>query len=133
MKLVFGCLFFLAACATSREQNSPLVREGPTAVVARARAPFPPEITDEAQAGVLACEGATTRGQTSLLTHILKKKAASGKPLEQAEIPHIAVQNDVRTLVKNAKVLEKSVKDQACTITLAVDKSDLKAILKEAK
>ena len=109
------------------------MRESSSEIYAQASAVFPEEVEDDSQASMLACQGAAALGQAALLDRLLMKTAASGKPLYEAEIPHIEVQKHVRALVKSAQVTQTLVRDKVCTVTLAVLKSDVRAILKEAK
>jgi hypothetical protein len=128
-----GALFIAACAGLHRTSKGPIVRESSSEIVAQATAVFPSEVEDATQASLLACQGATAIGQGALLDRLLNKKAASGKPLSEAEIPHIEVQNHVRTLVKSAQVIQTLVRDNQCTVTLAVLKSDVRAVLREAK
>lgn len=131
--ILVALIFSLSGCTFRHQAKNAIVREGAGDIAARATADYPNEVTDETQASVLACQGATAQAQAALLDRVLMKKAASGKPLYQAEIPHIEVQRHVRTLVNSAQVTQTSVHNKTCTVTISIPKSELKAILREAK
>jgi hypothetical protein len=134
MKRAALALLLLTACAgTSQRVKTPLVHETGGTIIARASAPRPDEIKDETNARVVACGAAASLAQTELLNHLLRKRVASGKTLAEAEIPKIQVQNHLRTLVKNAQVLQTYVADNFCTVTVGINKTELKALLREAR
>jgi hypothetical protein len=133
-KYAIAALVLLSGCvALKKESKVPLVREGPGEIVARAVASYPSEVKDETQASMLACQGATANAQAAILDRILMKQTPSGKTLAEAEVPNIELQRHVRTMVSSAQVIQTSVHDKACAVTIAISKPELRAILKEGK
>lgn len=107
------------------------VRETQRAITVTVSAPVPEEVESDSQAKALSREAAIALGQTHILNHILQKKTRSRKTLAEAEIPSLHLQNRIRAMVKGVQVKKTWWKDNLCWVTLALNKRELKAILRE--
>lgn len=116
----------LAALHAAQE---PLVNERWGTLQVRASAPIPEEVSNETQAQALARDAAVVRGQTALLTYVLQKKTRSKKTLAEAEIPSLPLQERIRGYIKGARVVKTTWGTIECTVTLVLDKNELKEIL----
>lgn len=106
------------------------VDEGWQALRVTARAPIPEEVSNETQARALSREAAVIKGQTALLTYVLQKRAHSKKTLAEAEIPSVPLQQHIRGYIKGARVVKTTWGRIECSVTLVLDKSELKSILR---
>ncbi len=131
--MVSARALFLAALIavpiTVSAEELPRVDEGWGSLQVQATAPIPEEVQNETQARALSREAAIVRGQTALLTYVLQKRARSKKTLAEAEIPSLPLQEHIRGYIKSAKVKKTMWGRIECTVTLVLDKSELKSIL----
>jgi hypothetical protein len=111
-------------------QQNVVIQEGVDAIVVKAKAPIPTEISNQSQALALAREAAITTGQTHLLSYILSKRTRSGKELSEAEIPSLKLQDKVRGTVSGAQILSTRYDDGQCQVTMSVSKSRVKVLRK---
>lgn len=96
----------------------------------RAEAPIPEEISNPTQARALSRDAAVSMGQEALLRYVLSKRARSGKPLSEAEIPSLELQNRIRGMIVGVKVGKTRWDNDSCTVDLVLPKSELKNILR---
>jgi hypothetical protein len=106
------------------------VSESWTAIKVKSVVPYPPELTDEAQARRLSEEAALTQARDALLTRVLLKTTKSKRPLSTAEIPSLELQKQIRDMVNETPVVKTLHVDQTCTLWLRLPKKQLKRILK---
>lgn len=130
---LFLLLGFLAIPSRAEEYGAEKfpVHEGLFALTVTVKSVLSPEITNETQAKALARDAAVAVGQINLLKRVLEKKASSRKTLAEAEIPSIALQQQIRGYIKGAKITRTKWEGQYCYVTLSLDKSELKQILKK--
>ena len=127
--LVFPVLLALTSLPVLADDLPP-VEEVWGSLQVRSTAPIPEEVSNATQAQALAREAAVVRGQTALLMHILKKRTHSKKTLAEAEIPSLPLQERVRGYIKGARVTRTQWVKEGCRVTLVLDKSELRSILR---
>ncbi len=132
MRLFLVVPFIAALAATSvvHAEDLPKVQEGFGSLKVKSSAPVPDEVT-ETQGHALSREAAIVRGQTALLTYILQKKTHSKKTLSEAEIPSNELQDHIRGYVKGARPVKTEWIKKVCYVTLVLDKSELRSILRK--
>lgn len=129
--LLLAALMALPLQVEADELPLPPVHEGWGSLQVKATAPLPQEVVNETQAQALAREAAIVRGQTALLTYVLQKRTRSRKTLAEAEIPSLQLQEHIRGYIKGAKAVRTMWAPLECTVTLVLDKSELKSILRK--
>lgn len=126
-------LLFIGIVTTgfAADQDMVKVDESWGALKVRPTAPIPEEVTNQTQAQALCRDAAIVRGQTALLTHVLSKKAHSKKTLAEAEVPSLELQQSIRGYIHGARVVRTQWLKDSCAVTLVLDKSELKSILRK--
>lgn len=134
-RLYRSLLFFLTLLTFSIAMNAAeekiQVSEGWKSFQVRSTAPIPSEVTNETQSRALSREAAISAGQAALLTVVLQKRTHSKKTLAEAEIPSLDLQGRIRGTIKGARVVKTVWINKECTVTLVLDKSHIKDILRK--